>query len=104
MRRAAPSNILVTLIEGDSHQWPGLEIEELLCNGESAENEKEEGMLDDAIAPLFQPKAPGTYYLYGFSATYTQDYWGDVDADYELGGWRVATEEDQKQFYEESKL
>ena len=101
MKQPTISNILLELVSGDSAQWPGLEVEELLFNGQSAEFEHDAGMLEEAIGYHFQPTEPGTYFLFGFQATYRQDYWGETDADYELEGWRVATDEDKKQFYEQ---
>ena len=101
MTQPTPSNILVILIAGDSFLWPNMEVEELLYTGESAGYEQEAGMLEDAIAPVFQPKEPGTYLLYGFTAHYHKDYEGEVDADYELEGWRKAEPDDHAQFYVE---
>ena len=98
MKQPTTSNVLMILTEGDSHLWPGFEVEELFYTGESAEYEHDAGMLEDAIAPMFKPTKPGTYYLYGFQASYSKDYWGEVDADYSLEGWREATPEDEKQF------
>ena len=90
------SLILITLIEGDSMYWPGLEVEELCHVGESIANEVEAGFLEDALAPLFKPEHPGTYFLWGFQASYHKDYWGEVDADFTLGGWRAATPADEE--------
>lgn len=102
MRQPSKSNILIVLIEGDSLEWPGLEVEELLFNGESAECEQAAGMLLSAIEDLFTPPAPGTYFLFGFQASYSKDYFGEMDVDYELEGWRIATGADQEQFYEQA--
>lgn len=102
MSQPSPSNVLIIFTEGDSRLWPGLEVEELFFNGESAEYEQEAGMLEDAISGLFEPTAPGSYFLYGFKATYSEDYYGEVDVDYELEGWRLATAADEEQFYEKA--
>jgi hypothetical protein len=99
MGSAAPSNILIELTEGDSREWPGLEVDELLHNGQSAEIEHDAGMLQDALSNLFKPPGPGTYFLFGFVAFYSRDYYGEVDVDYDLEGWRVATDEDKAQFF-----
>lgn len=101
MPQPGPSNILVTLITGDSRLWPNMEMHELQYTGDSAEYEQEAGMLEDAIAPMFQPKEPGTYLLYGFTAHYHKDYYGEVDVDYELEGWRKVEAADHDQFYVE---
>jgi len=98
------SNILLTLVDGDSVLWPSLEVDELLFNGESAEYEQMAGMLEDAIASVFSTRTPGTYFLYGFRAFYSKDYYGEVDVDYELDGWRVATADDAKEFYDTSEV
>lgn len=98
MTQPTASNILVEVIEGDSRLWPGFEIDILAWDGEPAEYEQEAGMLEDAIAESFQPGRVGTFYLYGFSAFYSKDHYGEVDADYELEGWREATPQDINSF------
>ncbi len=103
MRQPSSSNILITLVEGDSRLWPGFEIKEILHNGESTEYENDAGMLEEAIAEGFKPTVPGTYYIYGFRAIYSKDYFGEVDVDYELEGWRKAEESDTKQFFEQEQ-
>lgn len=99
MKQPTSSNILVILTDGDSLCFPELEVAEMFYEGESAEYEHDAGMLEDAIAPLFRPDKPGTYFLHGFTAHYSKDYWGEVDADYALEGWREATADDEKRFY-----
>lgn len=98
MSQPTPSDILITLTEGDSRLFPGLEVESIQWTGESAEFEQEAGMLENAIAPMFKPSKPGSYFLYGFKAHYNKDYYGEVDADYELEGWREATIDDENKF------
>jgi len=45
-----PSNVLLVLVEGDSHLWPGLEVEELLYTEGDADIENEASMLEDALS------------------------------------------------------
>ena len=97
MKQPTPSNILITLIEGDSRLWPGLEIESIIWTGDSAEFENEAGMLEEELEE-FAPTEPGTYFIYGFTAYYTKDYYGEVDAECSIEGWRKATEEDIASF------
>jgi hypothetical protein len=101
MKTPTPSNILITFIEGDSLEWPGLKVEELQYTGESAEFEQDAGMLEYSLANIadFQPPGPGTYYLYGFQATYYRSYEGEYDTDFALAGWRLASKEDEKEFF-----
>ncbi len=94
MTQPTPSNILITLIPGDSNLWPGLEVDDLAFDGESAEFEHEASVLEDAIASVAEITKPGIYYIWGFQATYTKDYYGEVDVDHEIAGWREATVED----------
>jgi SWI/SNF-related matrix-associated actin-dependent regulator of chromatin subfamily A-like protein 1 len=98
VKQPTHSNILITLIEGDSRLWSGLEVSELFYVGESAEYENEAGMLEDALGGLFKPEKPGEYFLHGFQVIYSKDYLGEVDADYSLEGWRIATLEDTRAF------
>jgi hypothetical protein len=101
IKTPTPSNILITFIEGDSLDWPGLEVEEIQYTGESAEFEQDAGMLEYSLGNIadFQPPGPGTYYLYGFQATYYRSYEGEYDTDFELKGWRPASKEDEKEFF-----
>lgn len=101
MLQPSASNIFIELCSGDSRLFPGLEVEELLYDGESAEIENEAGMLEDHLSDLgFKPENPGKYFVQGFRAYYTKDYYGEVDVDCEFECWREATPEDESKFFE----
>ncbi len=98
-----PSNVLLVLAEGDSRLWPGLEVEELLYTEGDADIENDAGMLEDALSECLagEIERPGRYLIEGFRSFYTTDYYGEVDADYEIAAWREATRADEAQFYDE---
>lgn len=110
--RPGRSTVLVQLIEGDSylfnrydhatrkHVNAGLEIYELQYEGGSAELEAEQGMLEDAVAPLLEDGfwREGWFVVEGFYGHYSKDYFGEVDCDFECLGVRPATWADMERF------
>lgn len=106
MPQPTPSNIIFEFIEGDSDELPGLEINECLYTGESADLEIEgigsDGVLDFILSDQEVDRTsvgPGWYIAIGFEAFYTKSYEGEVDADYSVKEFRPALPEDHAQFY-----
>lgn len=101
-RPGEPSTILFELIPGEWYQdrLNGLEFNEIQCEGGSAEYEAEQGMLDWAIADGVGDvcKKRGWYVVENFISSYSTDYWGEADADFEWDRIRPATVADMKRF------
>lgn len=108
------STVLCEVIEGDNYmfrRWSGgltkhveleLDFGELQHEGGSAAIEAEAGMLDYAVAPMlldsFDELKPGWYVVEGFYGSYSTDYYGEVDCDFDCDLVRKARWSDIEHF------
>ncbi len=84
-----PSKILVCLVwGGDEFGWS---VEETYHDGGFADIEQAGGFLDYRVLDLIDEKAEGWWLLEGFTISWSRDYWGEVDAEYDITGQRRAT-------------
>jgi hypothetical protein len=92
-----PSRIVFEVVEGDSRELPGREVEDWACDGGDAEIEAEAvGPLEDDLFPMLSPEqiqslTPGWHIVVGFSMDYSKDYWGEVSGDCSFDEIRPAT-------------
>jgi hypothetical protein len=100
--RPEKSTVLFELIEGDCYLFKneGVEFGEIQYEGGSADIEAEAGMLEDAVAGLLaaEHQKVGWWVMEGFYGSFSKDYYGEVDCDFECDRVRPATDEDRRKF------
>ena len=96
------STILFQLVEGDTFLLPGTGVEfwEVQGEGKAVFWETEASMLHDAIAGMLEPAqcVVGWWVMENFTASYTKDYEGEVDCDYDHDEVRPAKWSDMLHF------
>jgi len=101
-----PSRIVFLVVEGDSRELPGREVEDWACDGGDAEIEAEglSPLEDEVFGQLTQEQldalTPGWHIIVGFSAHYSKSYEGEVDVDISFEEIRPATEAEVKEVSE----
>jgi hypothetical protein len=82
-----PSRVLVRIV-GDEHGWS---VEETHVDGGCAAEEAcHGGFLDYIVRDMIEKPADGWWVIDGFSVSFSTDYYGESDADYDNTGVRRA--------------